>query len=134
MNEWETRDRMLRLLGYLSYSDYLRSFHWSQVKKAFYSGPHWGGRCYCCQRLGVRTELHHKTYEHIGCEIEWLKDLVAVCGPCHDKIHVLAKIPEPKVGFLFAAFELKHRYEKVLKKFKNRERVEEKITKWIRKQ
>ena len=46
---------------------------------------------YVCQAcLNVKaTEVHHKTYLHLGDEP--LFDLVSVCGTCHNKLTLISK-------------------------------------------
>jgi 5-methylcytosine-specific restriction endonuclease McrA len=40
-----------------------------------------------CEGCGVRPaeQVHHRTYDHVG--NEFLFELVALCGACHDRIH-----------------------------------------------
>ena len=42
---------------------------------------------YKCRKCGKRhaTQVHHETYKRIG--RERLRDLTAVCGRCHKRIH-----------------------------------------------
>ena len=64
---------------------------------AYMSSPEWAerrGRTLMlaggtCQRCGERraTEAHHLTYDRLGRERDG--DLLAVCGPCHKRLHGL---------------------------------------------
>lgn len=47
--------------------------------------------CACCGLTA--TQLHHRTYERVGCEDDG--DLVAVCRECHGRIHLLCERGEP---------------------------------------
>ncbi len=73
----------LRCMGYFSYSDYLKSDHWKDVRRRY-----WKSRmpkvCLGCEAID-NLELHHRTYRRIG--REKLMDLVPVCRTCHQLIH-----------------------------------------------
>jgi len=75
----------LDALGFKTYSAYLRSAHWRQVKEAYRESDR-DQACYCCGDPDD-VHLHHKTYERIG--HEELDDLVALCPRCHHLVHVL---------------------------------------------
>lgn len=84
---------------------YLKSPHWAGVRgRALLKAEgHCGacGRCcvrgYCrlCERdtsddedpEAMRLEVHHKTYERLGHELD--RDVVAVCESCHEGLHEL---------------------------------------------
>lgn len=70
-----------RAIRITSYSDYLKSPHWREVKRSFQD-------CYCCGDP-EEVHLHHKTYERLG--EERLDDLVALCPRCHALVHVLER-------------------------------------------
>jgi hypothetical protein len=60
------------------YEAYIQSDEWRRrravaIRKA-------GERCQVCNR-GGRLEVHHRTYERFGAEME--DDLVVLCGDCH---------------------------------------------------
>jgi hypothetical protein len=81
------RDKYLKSLG-MTYSQYLVSDHWMQVKSRFSS------RCDVC---GSGTNIHHRTYRNIGNERDG--DLYALCSnsDCpmsHKKAHRRGKIKE----------------------------------------
>ena len=70
-------------LGFASYSEYLASDHWQDVRLRFYakkSRRKCGG---CFARSGLA--IHHKTDKRLG--HEHLQDLVALCRPCHVAVH-----------------------------------------------
>lgn len=66
------------------YHAYIKSAAWAQVRRAYYAThPR------RCRRCGATSalELHHKTYRHLGRELDHLDDLVCLCEDCHDKLH-----------------------------------------------
>lgn len=73
-------DGRLRELGYATYDEYLRSAHWQRLRRQFKSRD---ARCYLCRSR--RFELHHRTYERLGCEV--IDDLVPLCRWCHKDVH-----------------------------------------------
>jgi cytochrome c553 len=70
------------------YADYLKSEQWALRRDLVMERA--GGRCEGC-RLNPASEVHHRTYEHVT--QEFLFELVALCGDCHDRIH--AKPDQP---------------------------------------
>lgn len=79
----ERRAVTLGRLGYRTYGAYLRSGHWFDVRRA-YRESDLPQRCMCG---ADEVQLHHKTYERLGCEN--LTDLVPLCATCHKMIHTL---------------------------------------------
>ena len=61
------------------YEAYLRSPEWAAKKRCLFQRR--GRRCERCGS-GRRIEVHHKTYERLGCELE--EDLEVLCGYHHD--------------------------------------------------
>lgn len=76
--------------NFTSYASYLRSDIWKSKRARFWKskrGRH--KRCYCCEEKKA-TQVHHVRYKHpLGTET--LKDLVGVCGTCHQEIHRLVR-------------------------------------------
>lgn len=64
------------------YREYLCSPAWQMKREAVLERDQ-----YLCQgcRCNKATDVHHKTYSHIYDEL--LFQLVAVCRPCHDRLH-----------------------------------------------
>lgn len=65
----------------LSYIQYLKTIHWSNIKnKKLLINP-------CCQECGssIKLNIHHKTYKRLG--KEKLTDLVTLCHKHHSKLH-----------------------------------------------
>lgn len=53
-----------------------------------------GGRCEGCGRVAAPLEVHHLTYERLGCER--LSDLTGLCGACHRRAHQRRPAHTPK--------------------------------------
>ena len=64
------------------YGNYLSSPEWAQKRKKVLERA--GGLCEGCRERPA-TEVHHRSYDHIG--KEFLFELVAVCSACHDALH-----------------------------------------------
>lgn len=69
--------------------------YYRQAHNAYLASPEWRDRrrrvmdraqglCEGCRQASA-TEVHHLSYEHWG--HEFLFELVALCGDCHDRIH-----------------------------------------------
>ena len=86
-HQWSYLTKYLRN-NEITYSEYLQTEHWKDVKKRFWSSKLHHGECQVC---GAKTNLqvHHKTYKRIG--KEHLNDLCLLCGNCHTKTHELDK-------------------------------------------
>lgn len=70
-----------RIVGlFNTYTDYLASLEWQQKREAFLE---FRPRCENCGNIA--TQVHHKNYENVG--REKLRDLMAVCKKCHQKVH-----------------------------------------------
>jgi hypothetical protein len=74
------RDR-LAALGFATYSEYLASPHWAEIRLAHRHEL----RCRACKATGVRLSLHHRTYARLGAER--LDDVVKFCDGCHARVH-----------------------------------------------
>lgn len=68
---------------YLSYSDFLHSNEWRDIKNNLFSIR--GKKCEKCEST-VRIQVHHKHYNKPWGE-EKPEDLLIVCETCHEKIH-----------------------------------------------
>lgn len=76
------REVRLKGLGYSSYSAYLGSPAWRDVKRRYFEEH---PRLCMCGETDV--QLHHTTYDRVGAEL--LDDLVPLCSECHAHVHVL---------------------------------------------
>ena len=64
------------------YEQYLLSDEWSSLRSRILNRD--GGLCQGCLRVPA-TNVHHLTYHNFQDEFCW--QLVAVCTPCHERIH-----------------------------------------------
>jgi 5-methylcytosine-specific restriction endonuclease McrA len=64
------------------YGDYLGSPEWEERRRLVLDRA--GGACEGC-RCARATQVHHKTYRHVGAEFLW--ELVAICNDCHQRLH-----------------------------------------------
>jgi hypothetical protein len=74
-----------------TYSDYLKTVHWKNVKEEFTSAT--GGVCQLCRHPNREIQLHHVSYENVGRETH--KDIQVICSDCHARIHA-RKPPQPQ--------------------------------------
>jgi 5-methylcytosine-specific restriction endonuclease McrA len=89
--------RRIQRAGYRSYSDYLRSDHWADVKRRYRASKLNKGRCHSC-REKKPCDLHHRTYKRLG--EERLTDLFLLCRDCHSELHRLVRESgEENAGF-----------------------------------
>ncbi len=66
------------------YIQYLKSDYWKAVSTAVKARA--GNRCQLCNSPDD-LEAHHRTYDHLGKELEHLEDLTCLCADCHEKHH-----------------------------------------------
>lgn len=64
------------------YSEYILSAEWRDKRNMVLERD--GYLCQGCLR-NKATQVHHLTYEHLGCEFMW--ELVSVCDECHRRFH-----------------------------------------------
>jgi 5-methylcytosine-specific restriction endonuclease McrA len=84
------------------YQAYLDSPEWKAKRRKVLQRAKY--RCERCRKAQA-TQVHHKIYrrDRNGNLAERLKDLQAVCGPCHMKIHGIED--RPKKARLFGRFK-----------------------------
>ena len=71
------------------YNAYIASPQWRATRERYWASK-LPKECWVCdapRKPGMH--LHHRTYKNLG--NEHLRDLVPVCGPCHEYIHALAE-------------------------------------------
>lgn len=68
----------------IGYAVYLATPWWQRRRKEAIKRA--GGKCRRCGRVN-RLQVHHKTYERLGCELD--ADLLVLCRMCHRKEHGL---------------------------------------------
>lgn len=71
----------------LFYQQHLLSPKWRSIRARVLQRAR--GQCEGCGQAEAR-EVHHLTYDHLGDEL--LFELVALCGPCHEKAHDLRRL------------------------------------------
>ena len=67
---------------FADYDEYLKTDAWARRRVLVLKRA--SGVCEGCGEE-VATEVHHRTYDHVG--NEFLFELVALCKPCHDRLH-----------------------------------------------
>ncbi len=72
----------LKQLGFSSYADYLASETWKGFKERYRDA---GNRLTCAVCDGRRVQLHHHTYERLGCE--HFGDITPLCRAHHEAVH-----------------------------------------------
>ncbi len=74
----------VEFLRKLPYPEYLKSNHWEIKRRiALLRARH---QCqHCGNKEGRRLDVHHRTYERLGCEAA--DDLVVLCSLCHALEH-----------------------------------------------
>lgn len=82
LNEEERR----YLAEMLPYNQYLDSPYWHYVSLVYKCRAN-----FCCERCGGKRRahlaLHHKTYKHIGSELQYPEDMEVLCSKCHMREH-----------------------------------------------
>ena len=80
--EHEYQQRLLELRA-MPYEEYLRSPEWRRRReRKLEAADH---RCQLCNRHRSSLDVHHRTYENFGEELD--SDLIVVCRACHDTFH-----------------------------------------------
>ena len=115
MNTWDKRDLYLEA-NHITYEEYLSSEHWKDLRKRMLSSK----MKYVCHICGVDKglQLHHKTYKRMG--MEWLMDVIWLCGDCHKRVHVYDREHRGKWTNLWAASKAVKRQDKIEGKRKAR--------------
>ncbi len=67
----------------LPYKEYLQTPHWKRKRNEKLRAA--GYRCQMCNRRARPLEVHHRTYERRGEELD--TDLTVVCRSCHTNFH-----------------------------------------------
>jgi len=75
------------------YRVYMESAEWQAKRRRVLGRAH-----YLCEGCGTRKaeHVHHLTYVHFGNEFLW--ELVAVCEPCHERLHGRPIGARPRTG------------------------------------
>ncbi len=75
-----TRPHELRAMPY---KEYLQTPHWKRKREEKVRAA--GRRCQLCNRSSVSLNVHHRTYERLGEELD--EDLTVLCRDCHSTFH-----------------------------------------------
>jgi hypothetical protein len=73
------------------YEDFLRTYYWKVTKK--YLKKESDYTCQWCRKGDKELHIHHLTYDHLGSELYFIKDLVCLCKSCHKKAHPRNNFP-----------------------------------------
>jgi hypothetical protein len=76
------RKRLLKLRA-MPYEEYLQTPHWKRRREDRLRAS--GRRCQLCNRGSVTLNVHHRTYERLGEELDG--DLIVLCRTCHSTFH-----------------------------------------------
>jgi 5-methylcytosine-specific restriction endonuclease McrA len=87
LTEEERQERAKRFRA-MPYQEYLKTQYWGArrtmaIKRA-------KERCQVCNRENVTLNVHHRTYERLGCELN--SDLIVLCASCHETFHKNGKL------------------------------------------
>lgn len=80
------RNKLLSALGWDSYSLYLRSMVWSEIRARVFAST--GNKCAICSRPA--QQVHHKQYTRENLSGQSLEHLIPICAKCHKTIEVRA--------------------------------------------
>ena len=85
IRQYYKRNKKLKLNGYGSYAEFLRSDMWLRIKTVLMEKPQSKECFFCKSSRGI--VLHHSRYSKVN--IESAKYLLPVCYQCHTGIHRL---------------------------------------------
>lgn len=75
---------LLSDLSLMDYRNFLKTPYWFVISQYVrYKDEH---KCRLCDAKGY-LNVHHKTYEHRGFEVNHTEDLITLCGSCHSHHH-----------------------------------------------
>jgi 5-methylcytosine-specific restriction endonuclease McrA len=72
----------------MPYKDYLLTKEWRIIRTRKLESV--GYACQVCNRSGVQLDVHHRTYERRGAELD--TDLTVLCHACHNLFHKAGRI------------------------------------------
>lgn len=80
LNIYKKRKEVLKILGFLTYKDYLKSELWQEIiEKMFY---YYKEKCFCCKRKSCLS-VHHEKYTEENMSSKSLEHLFLLCRKCH---------------------------------------------------
>lgn len=71
----------------MPYQEYLQTPEWQEKRKRALKKSDY--RCQVCNTNSEQLNVHHRTYERRGDEID--SDLIVLCRSCHEKFHEIDK-------------------------------------------
>lgn len=74
----------------MPYREYLQTPEWKETAKR--KRRQAGNRCQVCNASGVQLDVHHRTYENRGHELD--EDLIVLCHECHGIFEKAGKLKE----------------------------------------
>lgn len=77
-------------LAEMPYREYLQTPEWKETAKR--KRQQAGKRCQVCNASGVQLDVHHRTYENRGHELD--EDLIVLCHECHGIFERAGKIKQ----------------------------------------
>jgi len=80
--KWDALDRR-EYLAKMEYREYLLTAEWADRRKRKLESV--GYACQVCNASGVQLDVHHRTYERRGAELD--SDLTVLCHDCHAVFH-----------------------------------------------
>lgn len=69
----------------MAYSEYLKSEHWKALRAAAKRDAHF--TCQVCGATETTLHVHHRSYDHLGDFIRERRDVLVLCGDCHQHHH-----------------------------------------------
>jgi hypothetical protein len=107
--EYLIRDYILRMNGYDSYDEFLKSDYWKGIKQKT-KLPKYRDNYTSCDNCGSKENLHlhHKTYRWLLSKRE-LMPISCLCETCHKNVHFIAE--EKQVNFKKAQDILAYWYQ-----------------------
>lgn len=71
-------------ISFKTYKEYLKTIEWKEKRKICLKKANY--KCQLCNSKKQPFQVHHRTYENIGNELE-NNDLIVLCKECHKKFH-----------------------------------------------
>lgn len=87
--DWEKRDESLKVLGFETYAEFLRSPRWQKLRAKLRQRPEYSN-CLACG--SPRVQLHHLHYK--GMKNNDSGSIIPLCGTHHEEFHNHAKAKE----------------------------------------
>lgn len=78
----------LKALRWMPYGTYLKTKEWQATRQ--HKLRQAGYRCQVCNAQNRRLEVHHRTYENRGQELD--RDLIVLCHRCHETFHQAGQV------------------------------------------